>query len=283
VAPQDNVGPFRRLNLIRSGKTCEVWEVLNDLTGERLALKLLSGDAAQDRQEVAFLKHELQVGRGLDHPNVIKIYDFAQKRDYVYLAMELFSSPNLKQWILQGVEPLAPLVGGAICKAGEGLAYFHAQGWIHRDIKPDNFLMNSAGDVKLIDFALAVRPKRGLARMFAGKSKVQGTRSYMSPEQIRGQALDARADLYSFGCMVYELIGGKPPFTGTSTNELLNKHLRSPIPPLQASNRNVSDDFAQLARELLAKEPDNRPNSMEDFLRDLRTIKVFKVPPAAVR
>jgi serine/threonine protein kinase len=283
VAPQDNVGPFRRLNLIRSGKTCEVWEVLNDLTGERLALKLLSGDAAQDRQEVAFLKHELQVGRGLDHPNVIKIYDFAQKRDYVYLAMELFSSPNLKQWILQGVEPLAPLVGGAICKAGEGLAYFHAQGWIHRDIKPDNFLMNSAGDVKLIDFALAVRPKRGLARMFAGKSKVQGTRSYMSPEQIRGQALDARADLYSFGCMVYELIGGKPPFTGTSTNELLNKHLRSPIPPLQASNRNVSDDFAQLARELLAKEPDNRPNSLEDFLRDLRTIKVFKVPPAAVR
>jgi serine/threonine protein kinase len=283
VAPQDNVGPFRRLNLIRSGKTCEVWEVLNDLTGERLALKLLSGDAAQDRQEVAFLKHELQVGRGLDHPNVIKIYDFAQKRDYVYLAMELFSSPNLKQWILQGVEPLAPLVGGAICKAGEGLAYFHAQGWIHRDIKPDNFLMSSAGDVKLIDFALAVRPKRGLARLFAGKTKVQGTRSYMSPEQIRGQSLDARADLYSFGCMVYELIGGKPPFTGTSTNELLNKHLRSPIPPLQASNRNVSDDFAQLARELLAKEPDNRPNSMEDFLRDLRTIKVFKVPPAAVR
>ena len=283
MAPQDNVGPFRRLNLIRAGKTCEVWEVLNDLTGERSAIKLLAGDAASNREEVNFLKHELQVGRGLDHPNVIKIYDFAHKRDYVYLSMELFSAPNLKQWILQGVEQLAPLVSGAIRQAGEGLAYFHSQGWVHRDIKPDNFLMNTAGDVKLIDFALAVRPKKGLARLFAGKSKVQGTRSYMSPEQIRAQPLDARADLYSFGCMIYELVGGKPPYTGTSTNELLTKHLRAPIPPLQASNRNVSDDFALLARELLAKDPNGRPNSMDDFLRDLRTIKLFKIPPAAVR
>ncbi len=119
--------------------------------------------------------------------------------------------------------------------------------------------------------------------MFSGKTKVQGTRSYMSPEQIRGQPLDQRADVYSFGCMVYELLGGKPPFTGSTTNELLNKHLRSPVPPLQASNKNVSDAFAQLAKDMIAKKPEDRPDSMADFLAALRGIKVFKNPPAGVK
>lgn len=143
--------------------------------------------------------------------------------------------------------------------------------------------MKADGEVKLIDFALAVKKKGGLARLFAGKTKVQGTRSYMSPEQIRGLPLDPRADIYSFGCMIHELLGGKPPYTGTSTNDLLNKHLRSPIPPLQAANRNVRDEFAQLVRRTLAKKPEDRPESMAEFLREMRTMEVFKVPPAAVR
>jgi serine/threonine protein kinase len=185
--------------------------------------------------------------------------------------------------IHQGIEALQPAVPGLIRKAAEGLAYLHSQGWIHRDVKPDNFLMKPDGQVKLIDFALAIRRKGGLARLFAGRSKIQGTRSYMSPEQIRGQPLDERADLYSFGCMVYELLGGKPPYTGTSTNDLLTKHLRAPIPPLGASNRNVHEDFAELARRLLAKQPEERPASMADFLRELRGMQVFKVPPAAVK
>jgi serine/threonine protein kinase len=269
--------------MIRAGKTCEVWEVINDASGQRRAIKLLARAAATDREEIAFLKHEHAVGRGLDHPNVIRIYDFAANREFVYLSMDVFAAPNLKQWIQQGVEALAPIAGEAIRKAGEGLSYFHSLGWIHRDIKPDNFLMNATGDVKLIDFALATRRKGALARLFSGRSKVQGTRSYMSPEQIRAQPLDQRADIYSFGCMVYELLGGKPPYTGNSTNDLLNKHLHSPIPPLQAANRNVSDDFAELVRATLAKDPDYRPDTMADFLRDMRSMKVFKVPPAAVR
>jgi serine/threonine protein kinase len=283
VAPIDYVGPFRLLNLIRSGKTCEVWEVMNDLKGERLAIKLLSGDAAKNREEVAFLKHEGQVGRGLLHPNVIKVYGFGTDHAAVYLSMELFQAPNLKQLIHQGVEAIATMVEECILQAGEGLAYFHSQGWIHRDVKPDNFLMNSEGDVKLIDFALAVRRKGGLARLFSGKSKIQGTRSYMSPEQIRGQPLDERADIYSFGCMAFELLGGKPPYTGTSTNDLLTKHLRSPIPPVQAANRNITDDFAQLLRRTLAKSPDERPQTMADFLAEMRGMQVFKVRPSAER
>jgi serine/threonine protein kinase len=152
---------------------------------------------------------------------------------------------------------------------------------VHRDVKPDNFLVGENGEVKLIDFALAVRRKKGLARLFSTRSKVQGTRSYMSPEQIRGQPLDERADIYSYGCVAYELLGGKPPYTGTSTNELLNKHLRAAIPPAQASNRNVTDEFAALMKSMLAKKPEDRPQSMDDVLTELRVTPLFKVPPAS--
>lgn len=281
---QDNVGPFRLLNKIREGKTCAIWDVMNDLKGERLAIKLLTGEGAKNREEVAFLKHEHQVGRGLEHPQVIKIYEFGTDRGAVYLAMELFPAPNIKQQLTtHGVEALSPVISECIFKAADGLAYFHSEGWIHRDIKPDNFLMTLGGEVKLIDFALAERKKGGLARFFSGKSKVQGTRSYMSPEQIRGQSLDQRADIYSFGCMVHELLGGKPPYTGTSTNDLLNKHLRSAIPPLQASNQNVTDAFAQLVRRMLAKKPEDRPDTMADFVTEMRNTPVFKVPPKPIK
>jgi eukaryotic-like serine/threonine-protein kinase len=277
---QEYIGSYRLVNLIRAGKTCEVWDVANDAKFERRAMKLLTGDAARNREEVAFLKHEYTVAHTFDHPHVIKIYRFGRDRDSYYLLMELFPSPNLKQLIVQGVDELAPIAGECIRQAAEGLAYLHSHGWVHRDVKPDNFLVNSSGDVKLIDFALATRRKTGLARLLAGKSKIQGTRSYMSPEQIRGQPLDERADIYSFGCMVFELLGGKPPFTGTTTNELLNKHLRSPIPPVQAANRNVTDNFANMLRSMLAKKPEDRPQSMREVLNELAVTPVFKIPPA---
>ena len=102
----------------------------------------------------------------------------------------------------------------------------------------------------------------------------------MSPEQVRGQALDERADIYSFGCMVHELLGGRPPFTGSSTNELLTKHLRAAPPSLQSANRNVTDRFSALVRSMLAKSPVDRPPSMVEFLREFNSTDVFKSPPA---
>lgn len=281
MSPQDYVGSYRLINLIRAGKTCEVWDVANDVKGERLAIKLLAGDAAHNREEVGYLKHEYQVAHGLDHPNLIKVYAFGRERGNCYLAMELFPAPNLKQLIVQGIEALAPIAADILRQSAAGLAYLHSQGWVHRDVKPDNFLVNrETSEVKLIDFALAQRQKKGLARLLAGRSKIQGTRSYMSPEQIRGQALDERADIYSFGCMTYELLGGKPPYTGVSTNDLLTKHLRAPVPPIQASNRNVTDEFSNLMRLMLAKKAEERPQSMDDVLSQMNVIKVFKTPPA---
>jgi eukaryotic-like serine/threonine-protein kinase len=277
---QEYLGSYRLLSVLRIGKTCQIWESINDLRGGRYALKVLLPEFRHNREEVGYLRHEHNVGQKLVHPQVISIYEFGIDHDKVYLAMELYPAPNVKQVIVQGVDQIAPIVNLIIEQAAEGLAYLHNQGWVHRDIKPDNYLMKPNGDIKLIDFALAVPIRRSLlSRLIPRSSKVQGTRSYMSPEQIRGKALDQRADIYSFGCMMHELLGGKAPYTGTSTHDLLMKHLNSPVPPLQAANRNITDQCAGLVRRMLSKTPAGRPKTMEEFLFEFRALEVFKEPP----
>jgi eukaryotic-like serine/threonine-protein kinase len=274
---QDYVGRYRLLNLLRSGKTCQVWEALDDVAGERLAIKLLLSDFRHSREEVGYMRHEFEVGKNLHHPRVITIRDFGINRDNVYLAMELFPAPNIKQVIQQHFDTIAPLARQCMAQAAEGLAYFHEQGWIHRDIKPDNFLMKPTGEVKLIDFALAQRRRGGFMRLFSRTStKIKGTRSYMAPEQIRGQSLDERADIYSLGCTFFEMLSGKPPFTGSTTAELLNKHLKAGVPSLQAVNRNASDGVTQLIKRMMAKAPEGRPRDCNAFLQEFRTMEVFK-------
>jgi serine/threonine-protein kinase len=273
----DYVGRYRLLNLLRSGKTCQVWEVIDDVAGERLAIKLLLSDFRRNREEVGYMRHEFEVGNKLHHPRVITIRDFGVNRDNVYLAMELFPAPNIKQVIQQHFDTIAPLAHRSITQAAEGLAYFHEQGWIHRDIKPDNFLMKPTGEVKLIDFALAQRRRGGFLRFFSRTStKIKGTRSYMAPEQIRGQSLDERADIYSLGCTIFELLAGKPPFTGGTTAELLNKHLKAAPPSLQSVTRNASDGITQLLKRMMAKLPKARPRDCNEFLQEFRSIEVFK-------
>ena len=279
-ASQDNVGPYRLLNLIMTGQTSQVWEAIHGSRQERRALKMLLSDYARDREHVGYLKNEFEVGRALEHRRVVQVFEMGTHQGSPYLVMEFFPFPNLKQFIRRGPETFTYLVPQIVEQAAEGLGYFNAQGWIHRDIKPDNYLIDNQGNVKLIDFALAQKQKTGLARLFGGKTKkIQGTRSYMSPEQIRGQQLDTRADIYSFGCMVYELITGKPPFTGTSSNELLTKHLKLPAPPLEAANKNVTPEFTRLVQRTMAKTPEGRPESMDKFLAELRTMRMFRETP----
>ena len=140
-------------------------------------------------------------------------------------------------------------------------------------------LVSDDREVKLIDFNLAQRTAGILGKLF-GKSKVQGTQSYISPEQIRGKPLDARADIYSFGCVVYELIHGKPPFTASSSNELLNKHIRTKPPSLLVSNSNIEPRFAELVQQMMCKDPAGRPDSLNEFVELLSSMRVFRVPPA---
>ncbi|HEX7449244.1 MAG TPA: serine/threonine-protein kinase, partial [Pirellulales bacterium] len=206
------------------------------------------------------------------------------------LIMEFFPYPNMKdiiQRVVDGqrvLEQVAFMLPVIIERAAEGLAHFHQKGWVHRDVKPDNFLVNIEGEVKLIDFALAVRRKTGISRLLARKAKiVQGTRSYMSPEQIRGQALGIEADVYSFGCTLFHLLAARLPYTGATSNELLNKHLTAPIPRIEAFNRNVTSEFSEVLQSMMAKLPAKRLPNIDEFLRLLKVTPIFKETQPATK
>jgi serine/threonine protein kinase len=246
-----------------------------------VGVKVVLDPFRNDREHMRYLRTEFLVGQCVVNPHVLSIYGFDWNDGKSYLAMEWFSAPNMRWRIQQGVDKIAPLVPKIVEQAAEALISVHWAGWIHRDVKPDNFLVADDGKVKLIDFALAVRRKQGiggwLAGWFARRSKVQGTRSYMAPEQIRGERVDERTDLYGLACTIYELLSARPPFVGNDPNEVLMKHLKSPPPSLESISPLIAPELSQLVRRAMAKDPKARPKSVADFLREFRVIRHFRV------
>jgi eukaryotic-like serine/threonine-protein kinase len=281
--PRDFLGSYRLVRLIRVGISTEVWEAAKTDDPTRYVVKVLKRDK-KTKEHITSLKNEFDCGKNLKHKNIIRIYDFNSTPETTYLVMEYFEHENLKIQLREGPQRVAHLALKIIEQSAEALFYFNNEGWIHRDVKPDNFLVSNEGVVKLIDFAISVRQKSGVAALFSfGKGPVQGTRSYMSPEQIRNQNLDPRADVYSFGCSVFELLSGKPPFTGTNADELLNKHLLAPVPNVQVYNENVTPEFAEVLKKMMAKKREHRHATMWEFLKDFRSKKVFKILPKPPR
>lgn len=275
---RDFLGPYRLIRLIRSGRRCNVWEAQKTQgRSDRVACKVVLEEYRNDKSEIEQLKNEALVGVELNHPNVIKIFEFV---DYStpFIVMQLFNARNLKQEIREQPDQVAINVSNYIEKCSLGLDYLHSQGWLHCDVKPDNFLVNDQGDVKLIDFSIAksIKPGNWLARMLKPRSVVQGTRSYMAPEQIRGRAIGPPTDIYGFGCVIHEMLAGKPPFTGVNADDLLMKHLRAPPPSLQAFNKSVSDKMSKLVARMLAKDPAKRPQSFDEFLKEFKRTSVYR-------
>ena len=273
------VGPYRLFHMIRVGATYEIWAVQPVGKKKSLAMKWLPPGEKHTRQASNDLKHEYNVGKSLVHESIIKTYDFGTGKDGSYLTMELFKTPNLKQQITEGVEKLHYRLEKILTGAALALEYMHKEGWTHRDVKPDNYLVSDDNEVRLIDFTIARKIPKGLSKMFSTKAPVQGTYSYMSPEQIRGKEVDARADIYSFGCMVYELMSGKVPFTATSSTELLNKHLKSKPPELSMLQKNVRPEFGKLVHRMLEKDPNDRPDSLLEFYREMKAGRCFHIRP----
>jgi serine/threonine protein kinase len=275
---RDFLGPYRLTRQIRMGSTCQVWEALDEGTNKRYAIKVLRPEQRGNKTEIGFLKHEFEIACELNHKNIIKVIDFFTKTETPFIVMELFSELNLKQAIRRGPEMIAYMLDKVLIQVVESLYYFHSKGFVHCDVKPDNLLISREGEIKLIDFTISTKVKSGFSRLFSKAATAQGTRSYMSPEQIRKQSLDAKADVYSLGCVFFEMVTGKLPFTASSPDELLSKHLSSPIPSALVTNDNVSQEFNGLIKAMMAKDVKTRIE-MWDVLKQVRSIKIFKKPP----
>lgn len=278
-AALQKIGPYRLVKLVHNGEATQVWKAYDDRANRPVAVKTLTAKSRRSREHVGLLKREYAVGSKLDHPCILRVEQLGTHHGIAYLAMEWFPAPNMRLRIHQGIDKMAPVLPKIILQATEALAYFNEQGWVHRDIKPENFLIADSGDVKLLDFGLARRKRGPLGRLFGQRSRVQGTQSYMSPEQIRNWALDERADLYSLACTLFHLVAGNPPFTGVNTNDLFRRHLKSPPPSLEAANPNVTPAFSNLIRAAMAKKASDRPASAQALLRPLRQIPLFLDAP----
>ncbi|MDA0254938.1 MAG: serine/threonine-protein kinase [Planctomycetota bacterium] len=271
----ERLGPLKLVQQIGVGRNCQIWEAA-DKRGQAWAVKMVVPLKASDPAERAYLEHELKVAKSLDHPTIIKIDRFSEEGGLPHLVIELFPHPNLKKQVQAGVDQLVPRLQRLVTELALALDHVHGRGWVHRDVKPENVLATPEGQVKLIDFAIASRASGLLGKLLGGKTPAQGSPSYMSPEQIRGQALDARSDIYSYGCVLFELLAGRPPYTATDTNELLNKHVSAPVPPVDKFAPLATSGAARFLRRLLAKKPGDRPKSMQEVLAELRSTRLVE-------
>lgn len=272
------LGNYRLLAPIRTGRFTQIWSGIDDVNHRYVAVKLLLPDFRQDREQIRVMQHELAIGRKLDHPRCLGAFEFRNSKDGAHLLMNLFPGDNLREAMQRDRVALLAKLGSIIRQACEGVAYVNSLGLLHLDVKPDNFIISADGDVKLIDFALTRTVPNAWERYFWQRRRqtIQGTRTYLSPEQIRKQPIDLRSDVYSFGCMLFHLAAGVVPFTGLSSNELLAKHLHAKPPNLLIENEDATPEFADLIRRMMAKRPEDRPKSLGELLPTLATMTFFK-------
>jgi serine/threonine protein kinase len=275
------IGPYRLLEVVNRGQTCCLWRAYDDAKREFVGIKTLLESTAKRRSQVQLLEHEYKVASRFSHPTLIHVIHYDWYHKIPYIVMEWFSAVNLKMWINRGYESYCEHLPKIFVQTVKALAYQHEHRWVHRDVKPDNFLFApETAEIKMIDFALARRIAPGIMKLFPFKGKIQGTASYMPPEQIRRLPAAPGMDIYSLGCTFYELLTTRLLFTGDTLNDLLNKHLSASPPSVMQRNKNVTPEFAELLKTMLAKRPHDRPKSTNELLRLMQAIRPFRRPPS---
>lgn len=268
-----------------SGGMGAVWVAWHRDLRIQVALKLLQRQAAVDPEFRARFFREARAVAQVRHPNIVQIYDVGETDDgRPYIVMEYVEGRTLSSMI-GTVEMTWPRARGLLLQIADAMQYSHEQGIIHRDLKPENILIserNGRYTCKLIDFGLAkFQELDAHTQQLTRAGSVFGTPQYMSPEQIRGETVDKRADIYALGCVSFECVTGQQAFTGETLNELLSKHLFRPAPELEHATK---DGLAlqALIHDAVAKSIHERLPSMEEFYERLEAIpadaKLFRAP-----
>ncbi len=265
-ASLDN-GRYELREPIATGGMATVYKAWDTRVERIVAVKMLRSLAKTDRRAIERFRREAHAAARLSHPNAVTIYDFLEERGEYYLIMEYVEGVNLKQYLAQkgALSPQeAVQIAGQVCAV---LQVAHANGFIHRDIKPQNIMITPDGQAKLTDFGIVrVMEAAGLTNT----GIVLGTADYLAPEQARGEPLSPASDLYSLGVVLYEMLAGRPPFVGSSAVQVAMQHANNVPPPPSRYNPRIPRALELVVKRALYKEPERRYTSAEAMRKALR-------------
>ncbi|HYN43939.1 MAG TPA: protein kinase [Thermoanaerobaculia bacterium] len=273
------LGPYEVLGRIGAGGMGEVYRARDSRLGREVAIKILPEGVARDADRIARFEREARALAALSHPNVLAIHDFGREGDLAYAVTELLEGETLRER-LQRDRPTWRRAAEIAAGIADALAAAHAHHIVHRDLKPENVFLTSDGRLKVLDFGLAkvVEPARPEASTLTSphstsEGHLVGTVSYMSPEQARGLAVDSRSDIFSLGCVLYEMLGGHRPFDRPTIADTISAILHEEPPPLDGTGAaSPPPSLVSIVSRCLEKEPADRFHSAHDLALSLRSL-----------
>lgn len=264
----EKLGRYEVVSELGQGAMGVVYKSIDPLIDRTVAIKTINLNLSKEELadfEARFYREAQSAGR-LNHPNIVTIHDVGKTDAVAYMAMEFLEGQELRGLLASGKPLEIERAADMAAQVAEGLAYAHEHGVVHRDIKPANIMIVRNGLVKITDFGIALMPSasRTLAGMILGSPK------YMSPEQVLGQTIDGRSDIFSLGVVLYEMLTGQSPFSGDNLNTIMYRILNeTPVPP-SLVNENVPEAFDSIIAKALSKRPEDRYQNAKVMARDLR-------------
>jgi serine/threonine protein kinase len=293
ISTGTRLGPFEILSALGAGGMGEVYRARDTKLGRDVAVKVLPAELATSPEALARFEREARAVAQLSHPSILAIFDFGRHEETAYAVMELLEGETLRARLQHGALGARKAVELAM-QVAEGLAAAHEKGIVHRDLKPENIFVTSDGRAKLLDFGLAKRTGSvsvpGLAMETAtqhtGLGTVLGTAGYMSPEQVRGETVDHRSDIFSFGAVLYEMLTGRRAFGRETAAESMTAILKEDPPEIAPSGAVPSPALQRIVHHCLEKKPGERFQSARDIafaVQALSGTAMVNGPPVAIQ
>jgi serine/threonine protein kinase len=281
LAPGSKLGPYEIVAALGSGGMGEVYRARDPRLGREVALKILPAGSAGDPERLRRFEQEARATAAFNHPNIMAVFDIGSQDNAPYIVSELLEGETLRSRLVGGPLPVRKAVDCAL-QIVRGLAAAHDHGIFHRDVKPENIFITRDGHVKILDFGLAklTMPEPSAPGISAqatldsvtGRGVLLGTVGYMSPEQCRGAAIDARSDLFSFGAVLYEMLSGRRAFRGDTTADTISSILKEEPPDLSATGHDVPPMLGRIVHHCLEKLPAARFQSARDIAFALESL-----------
>ena len=269
VAPGSRFGRYQVESHIGRGGMGDVYLVRDTIINRQAALKTIRPDTDLDAKQIIEMRQrfyrEAQTAGKLNHPHIVTVYDVGEDLGMSYIVMEFVEGQTLTQW-MKKKRMSVPQIKHVIYHAGLGLAYAHDAGVYHRDVKPDNIMLSTTGGVKVMDFGIARVVESSLTKT----GSVMGTPAYMSPEQVNGQKVDGRSDIFSLGVILYELLTGRKPFKGDTMPSLMFAIMKEEPPQPSTVDKDVAPVWDPILKKALAKNRDDRYATVKEFATAVR-------------